>query len=122
MIVSMAKEVAVQLGLTWDPTIQINMQSASNHLEKTLGLARNVNFSIGGLNFLLQVHILEALPYRVLLGRPFDKHASSIIQTKPDGSSELVLTDPNPKRIAIIPTYKRGVGPEELQKQKFQSF
>jgi len=122
MIVSMAKEVAIQLGLTWDPTIQINMESASNHLEKTLGLARNVNFSIGGLNFLLQVHILESPPYRVLLGRPFDKHASSIVQTKTDGSTELVLTDPNSKRIAIIPTYERGVGPEELQKQKYQSF
>jgi len=122
MIVSMAKEVAVQLGLTWDPTIQINMESASNHLEKTLGLARNVNFNVGGLNFLLQVHILEAPPYRVLLGRPFDRHASSIVQTKLDGATELVLTDPNSKRIAIIPTYERGVGPEELQKQKYQSF
>ena len=122
MIVSMAKEVAVQLGLTWDPSIQINMESASNHVEKTLGLARNVSFSVGGLDLLLQVHILEAPPYRVLLGRPFDTHASSIIQTRPDGASELVLTDPNTKRIAIIPTYKRGVGPEELQRQKYQSF
>lgn len=122
MIVSMAKEVAIQLGLTWDPSIQINMESASNHIEKTLGLARNVSFTVGGIDLLLQVHILEAPPYRVLLGRPFDTHASSIIQTRPDGASELVLTDPNTKRIAIIPTYKRGVGPEELQKQKYQSF
>jgi hypothetical protein len=122
MIVSMAKEVAVQLGLTWDPSIQINMESASNHLERTLGLARDINFSVGGLDLLLQVHILEAPPYRVLLGRPFDTYAASIVQTKPDGASELVLTDPNTKRVAIIPTYKRGVGPEELQKQKYQSF
>lgn len=85
MIVSMAKEVAVQLGLTWDPPIQINMESASNHIEKTLGLARNVSFSVGGLDLLLQVHILEVPPYRVLLGRPFDTHASSKIQTRSDG-------------------------------------
>lgn len=122
MIISMGREVAVQLGLTWDPTIRINMESASNHVEKTLGLARNINFGVGGLNLLLQVHILEAPPYRVLLGRPFDVYTSSIVQTKPDGTSELVLTDPNTKRIAIVPTYERGVGPEELQKQKYQSF
>ena len=122
MIVSMAKDVAIQLGLTWDPSIQINMESASNHVEKTLGLARNICFQVGGLNLLLQVHILEDPPYRVLLGRPFDAHASSIVQTKENGSSELVLTDPNTKRIAIVPTYERGVGPEELQKQKYQSF
>ena len=62
MIISMAKTVAVQLGLTWDPSITINMESASNHLEKTLGLARNVCFAVGGLELFLQVHILEVHP------------------------------------------------------------
>lgn len=122
MIVSMAKDVAVQLGLTWDPSIRINMESASNHVEQTLGLARNISFHVGGLDLFLQVHILEDPPYRVLLGRPFDAHANSVVQTRGDGSSELVLTDPNNKRVAIVPTYERGVGPEELQKQKYQSF
>jgi len=122
MIVSMAKNIAIQLGLTWDPSIQINMESASNHVEKTLGLARNTSFCVGGLTLFLQVHILEDPPYRVLLGRPFDTHANSVVQTRSDGTSELVLTDPNTKRIAIVPTYERGVGPEELQKQKYQSF
>jgi hypothetical protein len=32
------------------------------------------------------------------------------------------LTDPNTKKIAVIPTYKRGEGPAELQKQKHQGF
>jgi hypothetical protein len=122
MIVSMAKDVAVQLGLTWDPTIQINMESASNHIEKTLGLARNVRFGVGGLDLFLQVHIMENPPYRVLLGRPFDAFASSTLQTNPDGSSMLTVVDPNTKGVAIIPTYPRGVSPEELQKQKYQAF
>jgi hypothetical protein len=68
MIVSMAKTVAVQLGLTWDPTLQINMESATSHTEMTLGLAKNVCFSVGGLDLLLQVHILDSPPYKVLLG------------------------------------------------------
>ena len=122
MIVSMARESAVQLGLNWDPSIRINMESASNHLEKTLGLARNVRFAVAGLEIFLQVHILEKPPYRVLLGRPFDTFTSSTNSTRPDGSSELVLTDPNTKTVAIVPTYKRGCGPEELQKQRFQNF
>ena len=92
MIVSMAKSVAIQLGLTWDPSIQINMESASNHVEQTLGLARNTSFRVGGLDLFLQVHILEDPPYRILLGRPFDTYAKSILQTREDGSSELVLT------------------------------
>ena len=122
MIVSMAKNAAVQLGLTWDPSLRINMESASNHVEKTLGLAKNVCFAVGGLNLYLQVHILEDPPYRVLLGRPFSTLTSSTVSTKPDGSSEITLTDPNTKKVAIVPTYARGTGPEELQKQRYQGF
>lgn len=122
MIVSMARETAIQLGLTWDPLIRFNMESASNHVEKTLGLARNVRFSVGGINVFLQVHILEDPPYKILLGRPFEKFTSCKSNTKPDGSSELTLTDPNSKKSAIVPTYSRGQGPEEIQKQKYQGF
>lgn len=122
MIVSMAKETAICLGLTWDPGIRISMESATNHLEKTLGIARNVRFKVGGLDLFLQVHILENPPYRVLLGRPFDTFTSSEIRTAMDGSSEIVLTDPNTKAKATVPTYERRVGPEELQKQRYQAF
>lgn len=122
MIVSMSKEAAVQLGLSWDPSIRINMESASNHVEKTLGVARNVCFRIGGLNVFLQVHILEKPPYRVLLGRPFDTFTSSVIKTAADGSSEITLTDPNTQAVTTVPTYPRGIGPEEIQRQQFQSF
>ena len=122
MIVSMSKESAVQFGLTWDPSLRINMESASNHIEQTLGLARNVRFAVGGINVFLQVHILEKPPYKVLLGRPFDTYTSSVHKTAADGSSELVLTDPNTKVMAVVPTYKRGEGPENMQKQAYQDF
>jgi hypothetical protein len=122
MIVSMSKEVATQLGLTWDPGLQINMESASKHVDRTLGLARNVRFAVGGLDFYLQVHILESPPYRVLLGRPFATLASCMHRTKPDGSSEVTLLDPNTKATATVPTYERGVSPEDLQKQRYQVF
>ena len=98
------------------------MESASNHLEKTLGLARNVQFSVGGTAAFLQVHILENPPYRVLLGRPFDVLMSSILKTQSDGSSELTLVDPNSKKTTVVPTYKRGCGPEDLHRQTYQAF
>ena len=122
MIVSMSKKVAVQLGLVWDPTVQIEMESASSHIEKTLGVARNVPFEVGGLKLFLQVHIFENPPYRVLLGKPFETLGSTVIQTFEDGSAEVVIKDPNTKRVAVVPTYKRGETPEDLQKIKNQGF
>src|SRR5438105_2819823 len=40
-IVSMARDIAVEFGLTWNPDIVINMESAQGHIEPTLGLARD---------------------------------------------------------------------------------
>jgi len=57
----MAKQVVIKQGLTWDPNLVVNMESASNYVEKTLGMARNVAFLMGGLTIYLQVHILENL-------------------------------------------------------------
>jgi hypothetical protein len=121
-IVSMAKHLAVQKGLNWDPYFKISMESATNHVEQTLGLAKNVCFRIGGINVYLQVHILDDPPYGILLGRPFDALTTSIIKTAADGSSEITLTDPNTKQSIVVPTYKRGEGPDELQKQRSQGF
>jgi hypothetical protein len=121
-IVSMSKAVAVKMGLNWDPTIRINMESASNHIEKTLGLARNVGFLIGGLTIFRQVHILENPPYNILLGRPFEVFTCSIIENLEDESVMLTLTDPNSKRKITMPTYKRGESPDTLQKQRLHSF
>lgn len=121
-IVSMGKEVATTLGLTWDPNIRINMESASSHIEKTLGLARNVPFTVGGITIYLQIHILENPPYKVLLGRPFETLATSTVKTESDGATLVTIIDPNTKRQATIPAYERGKGPEELRKQKVQSF
>jgi hypothetical protein len=122
MIVSMARESAINYGLNWDPALSISMESASKHVERTLGLARNVRFAIGGINLFLQVHILENPPYKILLGRPFDTFTGSTNRTRTDGSSELTLTDPNTKKVVTVPTYQRGCGPEEMQKQHYQGF
>lgn len=117
-IVSMAKEVAVALGLTWNPKIRINMESASGHVDRTLGLARNVIFRMGHLDIALQVHILEDPPYRILLGRPFDTFTSSKIDNSGDGHTVVTLTDPNTKETCVIPTYKRGETPDDLSRSK----
>lgn len=120
-IISMAQEVAVNLGLTWDPDITINMQSANRQVEKTLGLAKNIPFKFGELTVYLQVHIIRAPAYHVLLGRPFDTLTSSIIQNDPSGEQIVTIKDPFTGRKCVLPTYARGETPGSLKKsQSFQ--
>lgn len=108
-IVSMALATAIELGLTWDPDINIFMQSANGQTEKTVGLARNVAFRFGDITLYLQVHVLRNPAYTVLLGRPFDILTASNVQNQRDGGQILTLTDPVTRKRCTLPTFERGV-------------
>jgi len=107
-IVSMDSEVAKKLAVSWDPDITIQMQSANRTVERTLGLARNVPFSFGGITIYLQVHVIKDPVYKVLLGRPFDVLTGSVVVNSTDGGQTVTITDPNSGRRAMLPTFDRG--------------
>jgi len=78
-IMSMTKKVAAANKVTWDPNLSIQMQSANRSLSRTCKLARNMPFTLGEVTVLLQVHIMEEVPYTVLMGWPFDSITESRI-------------------------------------------
>jgi hypothetical protein len=121
-IVSMAKEDAIKLDVTWDPDIIVHMQSANRALKPTLGLAKNVPFLFGRITVYLQVHIMEEPAYKVLLGRPFHVITASLIKNERDGSQTLTLTDPNSGERCVMQTYERGQPVKILKRSKQQDF
>jgi len=121
-IVSMSKAVATLLQVTWDPDITVHMESANKSLEKTLGLAKNVPFKFGPITVYLQVHVIEKVAYKVLLGRPFDTITESEVKNSKDGSQSLTLTDLNTGERCVMHTHERGKPPTVLQKPVKQDF
>jgi hypothetical protein len=115
-IVSMSRATSSVLGVSWDPDITVQMQSANNTLEKTLGLAKNVPFLFGTITAYLQVHVVENAAYKVLLGRPFDTITESVVKNARDGSQSLTLTDPNTGERCVMHTHERGKAPSILQR------
>ena len=115
-IVSMAEDVAIRLQIPWDPDIQIMMESANKQVQKTCGLARNVPFVFKDMTLYLQVHVITAPAYKVLLGRPFDTLTESVVQNYTDGGQLITIKDPNSGRRATLPTYERGKGPKVLSR------
>jgi hypothetical protein len=79
-IVSMDKEVAMSLRITWDADIHIFMQSANKTIEKTKGMSENVPFLFNHITLYMQFHIIKNPAYDILLGRPFDTLTKSNIQ------------------------------------------
>ena len=120
-IVSMSKETAEKLRLTWDPRILIHMQSTNGQFEKSLGLVKNVPFKFGKLVIYLQVHVINDPAYKVLLGRPFDAVTRSIYKNDEFGGQTLVLKCPLTSLDIEIETFERGKSPSD-SKTKEQDF
>jgi len=112
-IVSISKEIAKGLGLTWDPEILIHMQGANGQFEKSLGLAKNVPFKFGTLVVYLQIHVFTEPPYKVLLGRPFDAVTRSVYKNDEYGGQTLILKCPLTNHEIEVKTYERGKMPSD---------
>lgn len=118
-IVACSEAVCHELGLSYDPTVVLHMQSANGGVDRSLGLARNIPFAIGDMVFYLQVHVIREAAYDILLGRPFDILASTVVRNYKNEDQTITLTCPNTGRCVTIPTLPRGKPKFRLTEQGF---
>jgi hypothetical protein len=118
-IIAMAEEVCFDLGLAYDPSVILNMQSANGEVDQSLGLARNVPVQIGEITLYVQIHIIRSPAYDILLGRPFDILTESVVRNFSNEEQTVTIFDPNSGRRATIPTSARGRPRRPVQKQTF---
>jgi hypothetical protein len=78
-IIAMSEDICHELGLTYNPSIHLPMQSANGGIDETLGLARNVPCELGSITLFMQVHIICDPAYDILLGCPFNVLTESVI-------------------------------------------
>ena len=107
-IVAMSEDTCHELSLIYDPAIRLNMQSANGNTDWSLGLARNVPFTIGSITLYMQVHIIGSPAYDILLGRPFDILTESIVRNFANEDQTVTITDPNSGQQHTVPTFPRG--------------
>ncbi|EED77584.1 predicted protein, partial [Postia placenta Mad-698-R] len=103
-IIAMSEEVCLGLNLLFDPTIQLNMQSANGEVDRSLGLIRNVPFRIGEIVLYLQAHVIRNTAYDILLGRPFDVLTQSVVKNFADENQTITILCPNTGETVTIPT------------------
>jgi hypothetical protein len=84
------------------------MQSANGEIDKSLGLARNVPCTVGPVTLYLQIHVIRAPAYDILLGWPFDVLTESMVQNYSNEDQTITIADPNSNRTVTIPTIARG--------------
>ncbi|KAI0360101.1 hypothetical protein OH77DRAFT_1394496 [Trametes cingulata] len=111
-IVAMSEEVCHTLHIAYDPTVRLNMVSANGTQDLTLGLARNVPFSIGNITLYMQAHVVRNASYDVLLGRPFDVLTQSTVKNYSNEDQTITIRCPNSEMVATIPTIRRSGVPK----------
>ena len=111
-IVAISESLCNHLHLVYNPANTLGMESANGIVNRSLGVAMDVPLTINGtgITLYLQMHVMRDAAYGILLGRPFDALASTIVETSPDGVHRLTLRCPNTQRIAVVPTFNRGEG------------
>ena len=108
-IVSMTWKVVAANKITWDPLLSTQLQSVNRSLSRTCGLAKNVPFTLGDVTVLLQAHVMDMAPYKILLGRPFDTIIESTIVNDRERNQTINIMCLNTGARAAIPTYKQGL-------------
>ena len=106
-VVAMSEEICNMLALHYDPTIRLHMMSANGGIDQPLGLAWNVPFLVGDIMLYLQIHILHAPAYDILLGRPFDILTQSVVRNYTNKNQTVTIKDPNTGCKATVPTILR---------------
>jgi hypothetical protein len=114
-IIAMSEGICHNLGLIYDPTIKLNMQSANGKVNQSLGLARNVPCRIGNITLYLQIHVIRSPAYDILLGRPFDVLTKSTVKNFTNEDQTITIIDPNSKQSVTIPTLSQGPPRHYLQ-------
>jgi hypothetical protein len=107
-VVAMSKEVCNALALHYDPTIWLHMMYASGGVNQSLSLARNVPFLVGDIMLYLQVHVLRAPAYDILLGRPFNVLTQSVVRNYANENQTITILNPNTSRKATVSTILRS--------------
>ena len=106
-VVTMSESTCHDLGLTYDPSIKLNMESANGEINQLLGLAHNVSFQIGPIIIYLQVHIIKSPAYDILLGQPFNILTESVIRNFANKDQIITICNPNSGQWVTIPTLSR---------------
>jgi hypothetical protein len=107
-IIAISEEICHDMGLLYDPTITLHMQSANGEIDKSLGLAHNVPCRLGSVTLYLQIHVIRSPAYDILLGRPFDVLTESTVKNYHNEDQTITITDPNSNRTVTVPTIARG--------------
>ena len=107
-IVVIRQDLARQVNARINPTRLLEMEGANGATNWALGCAEYLSMQVGDVPFKIHAHVVENAPFRLLLGRPFQRALLCRLEDLPGGEVEISIRDPsNLARRIYIPSRPR---------------
>ncbi|KAH6901227.1 hypothetical protein BKA70DRAFT_1114129 [Coprinopsis sp. MPI-PUGE-AT-0042] len=106
-MIGMRKEIWQMLSIPVRSDHTIEIESANQSKNTSVGLLPNLKLSFGHLDFYVQVQVVENASYDLLLGLPFLVLAESVTHRYRNGDATIRLSCPNTNAVITLPTHPR---------------
>lgn len=107
-IVVIRKDLYEELGLEVNWGQRMVMQTANRGKEDLEGCVEYLEVDVGGIKTYTHAFVVQTAPYRLLLGRPWQKGVRLGKVDNGDGTLDMVVTDPVDERWkVVVPTRER---------------
>lgn len=109
-IVILQEDLRQELGADLNVERRMWMQTANGEKEAMLGCVEYLELEVGGIKTYAHTFMVSKAPYRLLLGRPWQKGVKLGKVEREDGSMEVVIMDPGEegKKVVVVTRERRG--------------
>ncbi len=105
-IIVIQRDLAQEAGAVMNSNHQLEMEGANSLVSKTLGCAENLSMCVGNVSFKVHAHVIDQVPFRLLLGRPFHHLLLCQLKDQPDSHVDICVYDPTDPACSIsIPSH-----------------
>jgi len=110
-IVIVREDLCDELGLEVNRKRRMTMQTANGGKEELQGCVEYLELEVGGVKTYTHIFVVQSAPYRLLLGRPWQKSVKLGKIERADGSMKVEISDlGNERRRVLVPTKERVRG------------
>ena len=107
-IVIVREDLCDELGLEVNRKRRMTMQTANGGKEELQGCVEYLELEVGEVKTYAHAFVVQSVPYRLLLGRPWQKGVKLGKIEQADGSIEVEILDPgDERRQVLVPTRER---------------
>jgi hypothetical protein len=107
-IVAIREDLAREVGAHINTERRIEMEGANGATNWTVGCVEFLSLQVQDVPFKIHAHVVKHAPFRLLLGRPFQRAVLCRIEDLPNGKLEISIGDPsNPAHRIAVPSQPR---------------